>query len=124
MKKIPKDFPVQPLKPGQPAGDRATCGTCGLSWDDSLPTEYTPAPGGRCPFEYFHNRQEPKTRTLKKPRVKVLIEVRGGIVQAVYSDGMAIVDVEVMDHDNIAAGEADETPPEYAELITTGDQVL
>jgi hypothetical protein len=51
---IPKDFPVQPLKPGQPAGDRATCLTCGLSWDDSIPTGWTPAPSARCPFEYYH----------------------------------------------------------------------
>lgn len=51
---IPLDFPVQPLKMGQAAGDPGTCGTCGLSWDDSIATGYTPAPGGRCPFEEFH----------------------------------------------------------------------
>jgi hypothetical protein len=51
---IPKSFPVRPLKPGEPAKDRVTCGTCGLSWDDSKPTEYTPAPSARCPFEYYH----------------------------------------------------------------------
>lgn len=33
----------------------ATCGACGRSWDDSLPTSWTPAPSGRCPFEYFHD---------------------------------------------------------------------
>jgi hypothetical protein len=32
----------------------ATCGHCGLTWDDSISTSYTPAPSGRCPFEYFH----------------------------------------------------------------------
>lgn len=36
------------------ASDIATCGTCGLSWDDSISTSMTPAPSGRCPFEYFH----------------------------------------------------------------------
>jgi hypothetical protein len=51
---IPKDFPVQPLKPGDEAEDRATCGTCGLSWDDGEITSMTPAPSGRCPFEDFH----------------------------------------------------------------------
>lgn len=33
----------------------ATCGNCGLTWDDSISTSYTPAPGARCPFEHFHN---------------------------------------------------------------------
>lgn len=34
--------------------DLATCGTCGRSWDDSVVTAWTPAPSGRCPFEYEH----------------------------------------------------------------------
>lgn len=51
---IPADWPVQPLKPGQEAKDKATCGTCGLSWDDGISTSMTPAPGARCPFEAFH----------------------------------------------------------------------
>lgn len=51
---IPKDHEVQPLAPGAPAEDRVTCGACGLSWDDGIGTSYTPAPSGRCPFEYFH----------------------------------------------------------------------
>lgn len=54
VKPIPKDWEVQPLKPGQPAKDRATCGHCGLSWDDGISTSMTPTPSGRCPFEYFH----------------------------------------------------------------------
>lgn len=32
-------------------GEIATCGECGRSWDDSIPTGMTPAPSGRCPFE-------------------------------------------------------------------------
>lgn len=32
----------------------ATDGACGLSWDDDVVTGITPAPAGRCPFEYFH----------------------------------------------------------------------
>lgn len=55
---VPADFPVQPLKAGEPAGDRATCGTCLRSWDDSIPTSMTPAPAARCPFEYFHGNVE------------------------------------------------------------------
>lgn len=54
VEKIPKDFAVQPLKPGEEAKDKATCGHCGLSWDDGKSTQWTPAPSGRCPFEYFH----------------------------------------------------------------------
>lgn len=59
--KIPKSFPVQPFKPGQPAEDRATCGHCGLSWDDGKVTGWTPAPGGRCPFEYYHIYEDEKS---------------------------------------------------------------
>jgi hypothetical protein len=55
MIKVPADFPVQPLGPDDKAKDRATCGTCGLSWDDGVSTEYTPTPAGRCPFERFHS---------------------------------------------------------------------
>lgn len=52
--KIPENYPVQPLGPNDPAKDRATCGHCGLSWDDGLCTSITPAPAARCPFEPFH----------------------------------------------------------------------
>jgi len=38
--------------------DIATCGSCGLSWDDSIVTSMTPAPSARCPFEYFHEYDE------------------------------------------------------------------
>lgn len=30
------------------------CGACGRAWDDSRSTTWTPAPAGRCPFEYWH----------------------------------------------------------------------
>lgn len=53
---IPADFPVKPLTDTSTATDPVTCGHCGLSWDDSLPTSYTPAPSGRCPFEIFHSQ--------------------------------------------------------------------
>ncbi len=55
VRPIPRDWPVQPLKPGGlPPGVRMTCGACGLSWDDSLVTSMTPTPSARCPFENFH----------------------------------------------------------------------
>lgn len=63
MDDIPADFPVRPIDPDTvryvPRLEReihvaATCGECGLSWDDE---EYCP-PSGRCPFEYFHEMDE------------------------------------------------------------------
>jgi hypothetical protein len=32
-----------------------------LSWDDDIATTWTPVPGGRCPFEYFHVCDDPTT---------------------------------------------------------------
>jgi hypothetical protein len=55
LQKIPSDSPVKPLASGDTAVARATCGTCGLSWDDGIATSMTPAPSARCPFEPFHN---------------------------------------------------------------------
>lgn len=55
-KRIPKDYPVQPLKVGEPAKVRATCGTCELLWDDGISTSLTPTPAARCPFEAYHKR--------------------------------------------------------------------
>lgn len=53
--KIPADWPVQPLQGEHPIAARLmTCYTCGNSWDDAVPTSYTPTPSGRCPFENFH----------------------------------------------------------------------
>lgn len=54
MPEVPDDFPVAVLLPGESAQRLMTCGTCGRSWDDAIPTSWTPVPSGRCPFEYFH----------------------------------------------------------------------
>lgn len=70
MDDIPADFPVRPIDPaaleyrtdpetGRTVWFRTTCGECGLSWDDTIPTAYTPAPSARCPFEQFHEMDEP-----------------------------------------------------------------
>jgi hypothetical protein len=56
---IPDDFPVHELYDEDDATDRMSCGTCGREWDDAVPTGWTPTPSGRCPFEYFHERQWP-----------------------------------------------------------------
>ena len=56
LRPVPGDWPVQPLAVGAPmTEDVATCGECGRSWDDGVSTSMTPAPSGRCPFEYFHD---------------------------------------------------------------------
>ena len=60
--KIPKNYPVKPLKEGQAAKDKCTCGTCGLSWDDAIVTSITPTPSGRCPFEHFHQSEDEDIR--------------------------------------------------------------
>lgn len=39
---------------GKVIKDMATCGVCGRTWNDALITGWTPAPSGRCPFEYWH----------------------------------------------------------------------
>lgn len=55
LRRIPRDFPVRPLRRSTKRKGRTTCGTCGLAWDDDKITGMTPAPAGRCPFEYFHD---------------------------------------------------------------------
>jgi hypothetical protein len=75
--KIPKGFPIRPLKPTTKCSGRATCGTCGLSWDDSKSTGRTPTPSGRCPFEAFHpEEQKPEdVFTPQQVRARMGVEV-------------------------------------------------
>lgn len=79
MPKVPEDFPVKVLKPGQHAEVKATCGTCGRSWDDNIITEWTPAPSARCPFEYFHEESDP---TLEEVQRDTLRETRDDLINA------------------------------------------
>lgn len=70
---IPADYVVQPLKVGETVpstGVHATCGTCGLSWDDGVSTRITPTPSARCPFETFHT--QPKRETYAQAKVRLL----------------------------------------------------
>lgn len=60
MKRIPKIWPVHPLKPGEDANDKVTCGHCGRSWDAARITSMTPVPSARCPFEYWHTNKKVK----------------------------------------------------------------
>lgn len=78
MTQVPADFPVQPLQPEQvsQAKDPVTCGTCGLTWDDGVSTSYTPAPGARCPFEAYHQRQADLARDI----IAIATEERYGAI--------------------------------------------
>lgn len=51
-------FRVDDYQDDNPGVDIATCGECGRSWDDSHSSGLTPAPSGRCPFEYEHEGGE------------------------------------------------------------------
>jgi hypothetical protein len=59
LRRIPRAFPVRPLRRATKRKGRTTCGTCRLSWDDDKITSWTPAPSARCPFEYFHEESKP-----------------------------------------------------------------
>lgn len=43
---------------GAPMIDVVTCGTCGEQWNDAALSSLTPAPSGRCPFEYEHESDD------------------------------------------------------------------
>lgn len=86
IKDIPADYPVRPLRVGQAAGDRVTCGTCGLSWDDSIATSMTPAPAARCPFEYFHKEDEPHKLSAKAKRENASRKRRAREVLDAYAE--------------------------------------
>ena len=51
---IPKDHEVRPVIRNRNRPGIVTCNACGLSWNDDKITGWTPAPSGRCPFEYHH----------------------------------------------------------------------
>ncbi|AXQ62119.1 hypothetical protein SEA_SKYSAND_86 [Gordonia phage Skysand] len=41
---------------GRTLAEIVRCEECGRRWDDAVSTSVTPAPSGRCPFEYDHGR--------------------------------------------------------------------
>lgn len=54
---------VKYVAPGGAAPEGFTrCGHCRRAWDDSRSTDLTPAPSGRCPFEYWHRPDKPRSR--------------------------------------------------------------
>jgi len=76
---IPFDFPVVPITPTHPGRVYAvaTCGECGLSWDDTIPTTYTPAPSARCPFEAFHEMDEDEPDPITADDRVIILEALG-----------------------------------------------
>lgn len=48
------DQEVQVDEMGHPVVDWAQCGNCLRWWNDAAISYVTPAPSGRCPFEYEH----------------------------------------------------------------------
>jgi hypothetical protein len=83
VRKIPRSFPVRPLRPTDAAQRRMSCGHCGRSWDDAIATSYTPAPSARCPFEDFHNTPRARSRH-KRDTLPVLFRFSDGEVVAVF----------------------------------------
>jgi hypothetical protein len=61
-----------------PAG-WATCGACGISWNDDKPTVWTPVPSGRCPFEAEHDEDDDECEGHES--------TSGAIGTTVYCDG-------------------------------------
>lgn len=51
-------MPVRELEDWENPPGAMMCVHCGRRWDDSIPTSMTPAPSGRCPFEYEHEYEE------------------------------------------------------------------
>jgi hypothetical protein len=71
----------------------ATCGTCNRSWDDTVSTSVTPAPSGRCPFEYEHDA---KPEPLQYHYVVWAEETDNGIVWSIDLDS-SLLDGNVYD---------------------------
>lgn len=82
---------------GQIVVDTATCGTCGMSWNDALITERTPVPSARCPYEYIHpeikelarlRKRRPKRETLTQHDARINREYRKALkrVQTILRD--------------------------------------
>lgn len=93
-KPIPRNHPVQPLRWNQKAEDKATCGHCGLSWDDGKVTSMTPAPSARCPFEAFHIYKEvSRNKKGRMAEIKTIDPYEGGAI-VVTVEGGVIQDIE------------------------------
>lgn len=63
--------------------DIATCGNCGLSWNDALISSMTPTPSGRCPYEYIH------------PEIKELKRLKRGMTAGASRDRLFIASVKI-----------------------------
>lgn len=73
----------------------ALCGTCGRAWNDEKSTGVTPAPSGRCPFEYEHEDDDDESTSRYVEPVRK-IEIRGVTIEAsiARSDGSIVVQID------------------------------
>lgn len=84
---IPADYEVQPISSDHP--NAATCGHCGLSWDDVTSTGITPTPAGRCPFEAFHEYDDEDERDISPLQEAVALILASQIGPDPRMGGMA-----------------------------------
>jgi hypothetical protein len=61
---------LTPLPPGW-----ARCGTCERQWDDTIITDVTPAPAGRCPYEDSHPAPAKERKGTQAMRSNVRVNV-------------------------------------------------
>ena len=68
--------------PDTPKENIAECGECHFRWDDTIPTELTPAPSARCPNEYHHvyDDTRPTTQQLFNAMCNAADDYEDGIV--------------------------------------------
>lgn len=130
---VPADFEVQPLTTDAEvaaAVDPAICGYCGLIWDDGKSTGFTPTPGGRCPFEYFHEyRDEDEGYTASKKTAEWNPLVSSGEYQRIYvselEPGMVtafdktIAEVNHLPSEKVRVRYTDGTSERYGNPLTT-----
>jgi hypothetical protein len=101
---IPDNFPIRPItKTDSPK--IATCGYCGLSWDDSKFTAWTPSPAGRCPFELFHLYPDKPARTPAPP---------ADVIEAIARITNYVVDSEHEDYHDADGGDGDDPNHVYS----------
>lgn len=106
---VPEDYPVRVLADDEAPKGRTTCGTCGRSWDDDVVTSMTPAPSGRCPFEYYHAEEddvngfrdalEQSVREIVDPAE--YIETFGDIPLSTWVDGPGMAARDIGDLDEV-----------------------
>jgi hypothetical protein len=84
------------------------CHSCGTAWNDDLSTGVTPAPSGRCPFEYEHDT--------------ILTNCGHAVTPGRYTTGVAWIDGYALCYGCADSWQADEmTRAETMCLYVTGE---